>query len=279
MLYNYSSFLLESSTDKRIDTTVLTDEQVVNLIINNCKDFKWYHEPLLRRNNLVYDYLLIDPKLHTRKSINISNYYTLLIDNSPYWKDFPKRSNSLMGAVEGLPNTIFGRYLFQVIPFDGAKFGVAPSYDLWSRFNYLKIKTGMGIKEIVDFLEYISNKFKININDSYYKLFKKDMVEVEKIIKSTDIDELFKIIGVWDYPQSFIKLLKENIDNGVSFIDFINKYIKPNDNNFKLMNYEQLINNNFPENENGYEFWTDSKCILVETHTIKNIKELYDKKI
>jgi hypothetical protein len=75
--------------------------------------------------------------------------------------------------------------------------------------------------------------------------------------------------------QKFYIILYKSLKNGENFVQFINKYIKPKDNDFTLTNYKNLVNSNAIIT--GNEIWTDSKCLLIHLSTIENIKEKYDK--
>lgn len=69
-----------------------------------------------------------------RQSANTSNFYTLWIDNSPLWKDFPKRSKSFIGSSSWRISSGYGD-ISLMIPFDSAKIGVCPADDLWFSFG------------------------------------------------------------------------------------------------------------------------------------------------
>lgn len=69
-----------------------------------------------------------------RQSANTANYYTMWIDNSPLWKEFPKRSQSFIGSSSEFVAEGYGDVAL-MIPFDNAKIGVCPRNDFWVSFR------------------------------------------------------------------------------------------------------------------------------------------------
>lgn len=82
------------------------------------------------------NYYMVNPSKHERESRNTDNYYTLLIDNSPNWTKYPKRSKSIVcttceGHAHGYGIT------FRIIPKKGSKIGVCSDCDFWESFPKL----------------------------------------------------------------------------------------------------------------------------------------------
>jgi len=84
--------------------------------------------------NLHGNMFITDPKAVTRKSVNTCNYYTQLLDNLPSWQNYPKRSESLICTTSLIKASNYGTS-FQVLPVNGAKFGICPAEDLWFSFR------------------------------------------------------------------------------------------------------------------------------------------------
>jgi hypothetical protein len=71
-----------------------------------------------------------------RASANTFNYYTLFLDNSEAWQDYPKRSSSFVCSTTAHGAFNKGRNSPHiVIPFDGTKYAVAPERDFWFSFR------------------------------------------------------------------------------------------------------------------------------------------------
>jgi hypothetical protein len=81
---------------------------------------------------------LTNPALRERKSRNTKNYYTLMFDNLPSWRDYPKRSRSLICSSN---KRVAGNYgdIYVILPFNGAKIAVCPANDIWDSINSLGI--------------------------------------------------------------------------------------------------------------------------------------------
>ena len=71
------------------------------------------------------------PGTGRRKSENTSNQYTALMSNSPYFKGWPKRDRSMICSTDIGYAGDFG-FIYAILPFDNAKIGVCPSFDLWN---------------------------------------------------------------------------------------------------------------------------------------------------
>lgn len=111
-------------------------ETCLELVKRNCGDavaaYKEGKYKIFRAVDSHEDAMLIDPTKITRQSANVINYYTLLVDSSPAWKAFPKRSNS---AICSLGRTYMSGLVYHVFPIDGAVIGVAPTNDFWTSFD------------------------------------------------------------------------------------------------------------------------------------------------
>ena len=71
-----------------------------------------------------------------RVSKNTKNYYTLWVDNSKEWKDFPKRSRSFICSTSRTYADDFGE-VYLVIPYDNAQIGICPESDYWYSFDII----------------------------------------------------------------------------------------------------------------------------------------------
>lgn len=85
----------------------------------------------------------VDPKNSIRKSRWTTNYYTLLIDESPEWKQYPRRSRSIICAAGDWGASTRDGPRFVVFPVGNPEFGVCREVDLWFSFPYLEQEIGM----------------------------------------------------------------------------------------------------------------------------------------
>jgi hypothetical protein len=129
------------------------------------------------------DYYYIDPKSgKPRVSANTMNYYTLINDNSPYWKKYPKRSESLICTTDKDISEEYG-ISYVVLPYNGAKIGVCPANDYWFSFE-------KSINTILDQfnkeLKRLFTRFGVPYSDESFSGIVKSLKMVEKEMKKTE---------------------------------------------------------------------------------------------
>ena len=224
------------------------------------------------------DFLFVEPKKFTRVSRNTFNFYTLLMDNSPKWKEYPKRSQSIICSSYDNYNgdfhysMSFGR-TFIVFPFNGANIGVCSSTDIWGSFA----KSGLGeLADINYCIEGLARSVGLQkslrqAETNYDKLMKllRDIDE-----KRFDIDE-----KRFDIDINNEKLKNWNIfvkkgyleDKDLTLMDIIEKLLDPNVNGFK----HQKISQFNPASTEDVEVWTDAPSLLINANRYERlIKEL-----
>jgi hypothetical protein len=266
-------------------TARLSDEEFINLVKTKCKDFL-ANPKYLQRIKASYDgdYSYINPKLSHRNPLMkeegaggvFSSHHTLLMDNLPSWKGFPKRTQSIIGSINFGFEPSFGDHYYCIIPYDGANFAVAPDCDLW--ISSCEISNNE-----YKFDDYFSDSFsQARISDDTYD----DMMN--------DIQKLYddylggKEHQVSVYITGILKQMKE--DNVKDVRLAFNEYFAPDKfrglvtkiNGFTLMNYSEI--SNIPEkdsNDNlikyGNEFWTDSECLIVYLGVTSSPHDIYEK--
>lgn len=253
MIQMKNLILLESeeSKDGKYGSTSLSVNSAIDIINNNCKSWMQnideYDSRIYRGIELIPDTILVsDPKLVKRDSVGLKrNYYMMHLDNSKNWEKFPKRSNSLICTTSQAEAAFWGR-VFNVIPFDGAKFAVINQSDIWN-LSY-KILPTSSLKSITDIFKYIEDTYynkKVNTYSELLKFYK----FIEKNYKS------FKM-----YDINMERMFKEYEKYNTSFFEFMEIVYHPKNVNTKLIRY----NNNYKHGKERNEMWTNSKCILVD---------------
>ena len=94
---------------------------------------------IYRGSNAGFDALIVSPSQSKkpRKSAYVgSNYYTLLMDNLPSWKQYPKRSQSIICTTDINKSDDYGE-IYIVLPKDGSRIGVCSDGDIFDSFRYL----------------------------------------------------------------------------------------------------------------------------------------------
>jgi len=125
----------------------VTPYQYRDLGINKAMDFLNGHcrqalatikNPIWRgMKNHKEDIVFADPSTGKRMSQNTTNQYTALIDSSPYFKGWPKRSSSFVCSSNRSYASQFSKgydassTLYAIFPFDGVKIAVCPTRDMW----------------------------------------------------------------------------------------------------------------------------------------------------
>lgn len=129
----FKAFLLERNTR----TTAITPQEAIEFLKKNCS--KTLQAGKLYRGGPRFPISYGDSNLgEPRKSANTPNFYTVFLDNSPAWKDFPKRSRSFVGSTHEQGAYDVGQWGVQyMIPYDTAHVGICPAADFWSSFDGL----------------------------------------------------------------------------------------------------------------------------------------------
>ena len=159
------------------DVTPIADlDKAISLIKDKCSDCI----RLLKARKFIYrgwggkvdvDTInLVDPI--TRKSIDTSNFYTLIFDNHPEMTEFPKRSKSLIASNNHISAGGYG-WPTILIPFNGVKIGIVNNPDIWDVcckiFNSnIDIKT-MNLYFSYEFSDSSWTTFKSQLKNPRYK--------------------------------------------------------------------------------------------------------------
>ncbi len=224
-------------------------DEALNVLKTKCKQaVKNYNKGsvLYRGIDNNGNYLYVNPKKYTRESSNTMNYYTLINDNSPAWKKYPKRSESIICSTEYSTASDYGDE-FVVFPFDNAKIGVCSESDYWFSFDNIEPITSLDDWNYQ--LERLFKQVDIPLDDTSFKRIQTSFnifdMTFSKNKESLDIlvnEDGFTILDGYDDFNDMMK--------------FIQDTLHPNNNDFDLVKIGQYI-------AVGKECWTDSKCLLI----------------
>lgn len=229
----------------------ITIEEAMKLIWENCRDF-------IKNDSVVYrgiydtksTALIVSPANFVRKSRNTSNFYTLLMDNLPAWKKYPKRSKSIICTTNRNYAEDMGES-YRVFPFDGSKIGVCPEDDLWASF-------GLDISGLDIFNDCIGMMM-----DNFTNYDESDIVTYNDLLKLFDkFDEhksSFNIDRNSLPPYFNFKLFEPYFETDVKLIDFAKEIIDPERHKFELKNTKTF------KNITHREVWTDGTSILLNS--------------
>lgn len=269
-LKHHVEFLNENFRTRSEKIDVEKFEEIYN---ENCKihkmlrkdpDFEKYQ--LWRGARSDYKFSFIDPKLHTRWSIENENIHVAFMSDDSSWSDFPPYNMSLIGSLNYSDASGYSRSTFEVIPFDGAKIAICPQPTIWESFG--GFSDSQGIRLVSHFLESVGIKFESHYDwylvkgeiESFGKFYFDPLDQYKKL--KTDISSEF-------HYSEFINDIETDEDYVTSdqVIEKIEEIFSPKD--FKLITYDENYIENFNSilNEknlmNPYlQFWTDSECLL-----------------
>jgi len=177
-----------------------------------------------------------NPKIH-RSSANTTNYYTLIINNAPAWKQFPKREVICTTDIDTAHG--YGQP-FIVYPTNGAKIGVVPGADIWSQ-------------EFDSYNYYLDDIF----HDMRVLNIKAAQTNYKEFLKACEHVDIYKNAGK-DYmvSSSAKHYFKSYFEGNIKFIDFLqNDVYSPK--GFKVLNLKT-----FKTDDKRHEVWTDTPCLL-----------------
>jgi hypothetical protein len=213
------------------------------------------------------DSLIINPKQSERKSRNTNNIYTSLIDSSTNWKDYPRRSRSIIATINILAADAYGQ-TYSVFPVNGSKIGICSNNDFWLSFKY--IKNRFGIRSMGDFNEKLDeffNRLKLTIEEGTGKYIRDNISStspdnINTILdkyQSALTDNVFEIM-VSDYNNSVLdKQLVKYLDSGGKFREFFDEILDPVKNEFELTTIENFT----LDDKYDREVWTDAISVMV----------------
>lgn len=147
--------------------------------------------------------LIADSTLGTRRSKNTRNFYTLLIDNSPAFKVWPKRSKSFIVSTS---RTMAMNYMmgpagitFLVLPINGTKIAVVNDFDIWDIKIFINDTDQIRLRRLND---YFSD---MGATDKDYDHFLQSIDQLPK-----DKEEDFKLDhGI--SPTNFLRVVQSQI--------------------------------------------------------------------
>jgi hypothetical protein len=182
-LKTFIQFIQEASITP-IKSTPIDLQEAIEVIKKNCSDSLWMFEsktPIWKGEKQQDSILgkdgvaIIDTTKSERKSQNTSNWYTLIIDNNPEYKNYPKRSQSLICTNKIGTARRYGPPM-AVIPFNDAKIGIVNDPDIWRK----SITMGDEEMSLVQANGYFSMLKKFGLSDTDWQSF----IDFDKKLKT-----------------------------------------------------------------------------------------------
>lgn len=256
-IYKNSPFVGITKIDK--------EDEVYDLIRSKCSDAIQHEFPFVIRGfdlsntKDAIQYRIVKPSSFDRKSANTSNEYNLLLSNLPDWKKFPRRDKSLICATYASESYVsrFGDVNI-VIPFNGAKFGVCPAYDLWDSFNEVKKTYSQFGKELN--MHIFNESIRTLIAKAGFDLPERN-TDYSILLRGLDLATKFlqRPTAKGKLNSEFINTFRDIMEGKTTLYNFLERVLNPNINGFKISTYGGL-----KEIKNKkQEVWTDSDALLI----------------
>ena len=285
----YNNFLLEDYK-LRHGSKKLTKKEFMKLLKENCHEFLKNPEKsitIYKGSELSDDYYYTNPKAGYRPPSDGSygsHFYQHFFDTAPSWKDYPKRSKSVIASGDFNQASKYGINgdIYVVIPFDNSEWAICSRADFWDSFNsHVTSRIKTFFNDVIDFYNYVFGK---NIYAMPVTLDRWDVAarKISKII----LDGLKKLIGHEtkglsgevddldeDLDQMFRRLREDgkmNLSKDRSFYDVLNDVLSPENNGFKLKKYTDLKKSDFKMLN---EIYTNSKCLYISHKNYQTLIE------
>jgi hypothetical protein len=192
------------------------------------RSMKDHQEPLV----------FIDTTNSERKSQNTSNHYTLLMDNSPNYALWPKRSKSLIATSDRTYANAFGGSLYALFPFNGTRIGICPEKDIWEVKAHLP-------------------EFEPNIHTTFEGIA--DMCRNYLYLPDTSYAEFVKAVKM-PRVEKELRYLSNGKVGSEDFIDVLNRGMAPDRTGMQIKTIKSFALNHPMKNE----VWFSGKCIAIE---------------
>jgi hypothetical protein len=204
----------------------------------------------------------IDPKQHDRTSANTVNYYTWIIDNSPDWAKYPKRSQSIIcsSSESGAFSSAKNHYI--VIPEVGSNIGICLGGDIWDSFDAKLQIYDIGPGGLTDFNDMLSDILGNKSSNTYYDLIKACTALDNKKAEYGDVLSFTRSIFPNGQNEDFLSDYYYGPD---SFYEFLQELLNPTDNGFNRAKVQQY------KPKERHEVWTDGESLLVNFLKAKEI--------
>ena len=243
----------------------ITKEQAISIVHKNCRYYTRKSQSIYRGLGMQTDAfaLLVQPSKYERESANTANYYTLLIDNSPKWINYPKRSKSIVCSTSYDTARGYGMTTCYVIPFRSANIGICSESDIWEFFHD-------GLDELkIDTLDSLNAL----LLSSYGALSDAKLVKNKRLSEMPE--KFFAQLKEFDKPKckEFISQkysrqvsLSAWTHSGKTLTDYLFEALDPITNLFtrrKIENFKVTS-----ADKSGREVWTDSDSLLIPENNI-----------
>lgn len=278
------NFLFEGRSKK------ISSKKAIQIYRNNCRMFDDTNTQIYRGiSGFDGNYGVVKPKqsAERRTSAHAKNFYTLIIDNSEAWSEYPDRGESIVCTTNLKSASEYGDGDFHlVIPFDNALFGIAPRMDIWPSFSPKLTKFNRYIHNLADTAHRLSKEYsEVDISipnpkappDKSYSKFKDYMERVDQVLSKeysrsgknkTGYELIMKgLFGTSKFGHMGREFVGSYLEFNGDLIDYFKYILDPDRNGFKVKSYSP----NFEIKGEGHrEVWTHSPCLLIHERVVED---------
>lgn len=265
----FSEFLNEDTLGKkRPEKKVISKYTDLKKILDtHCKQglsFLKNNTGIFRGMSGSKDFMIVDYSKGERVSQNTDNFYTVILDNSPHFKKYPKRSKSMICSNSIAYSENYTGYSgpYAIVPFDGTQIAVCPSIDIWN--TPIKKSTVFSKsnekQELIDYSDFFTKNGISSDRNNFNKIKEK----LRQKIKNPDFRAMFK---------------HKNIDE---IIDDIFNDLHPDTLNFRLMSIPEF-SNTFKNSvdlfkthdDRSNECWVSGPCVAIRLNVYLKLIDGY----
>jgi len=225
--------------------------------------------PIFKRLKLADPYYLITPEMGELKSKYLIEG---LIAELRGWKRFPDRSKSVRGYTDHdrALNRDEGE-MYLILPFDGAKIGVAGASTFTRSFEHGSKMLGVSKVDNAGLFEWLTSiatiaaqagaNIKVTEPSTVTQLLR--AFEKLEILKGPKVKKA--IVDLEDGDDAGVRRTLHLLERRSSVLEYFNEALDPEANNFSLL----TTASSFPKDR---EAWTTSKCLAIK---VDKYDELY----
>jgi hypothetical protein len=213
------------------------------------------------------EYGFYPKRTEDRMSQNTGNEYTVMINNDPTWKGYPKRQTIVSTSAPVASG--YGK-LFVVIPPYGTMLGICSQADIWHSFEYFENETDVKASLLNDIFYYPLYHFITNPAGGFETDEERDFVLNNK---NVDTYVVFKrLCDLYDdYKERLIEYNKEhdyillnkwkNIK--IPMFKYLQQLLEPNENEFQKTRLQTGWDDTEIFVKRGREVWFDAECLII----------------
>jgi hypothetical protein len=256
-LYEGTDYSDDASEKNELVYKQLTLDEIIKHLQTGFSDCAWMVQinlPFYRGEpKYVTDaYAMTDSSKGKRVSQNTSNFYTLILDNHPGRKQFPKRSASLICTTSERTARGYDNHPLRVIPGNAAKIGFVNEPDMWH--------TNISIFGDTFKIENLNSRWqRLGLSENNWNDWKK----FDKKLKSGDPDSVKKFMDVFSYADEG--------DEKV-FLESILKAYSATETGHTYHAAKNLSSSMFAKNT---EVWIGGPCLVVHEHAWEQLRDAF----